>query len=89
MLRTWGFDLATGDVLSIDNVERGALHDPRPARHVAELGLARRNRRKVFFWTNAWNIPPTTRSATTTVHVVFTLESGKTGTYDYAITIIP
>ena len=32
VLRTWGFDLANGAVLSLDNVDRGALHRPGPAR---------------------------------------------------------
>ena len=43
--------------------QRGALHGPRPAERETELGLAR-GQHKVLFWTNAWNIPATTRSAT-------------------------
>ncbi len=44
---------------------------------------------KVWFWTNAWNIPATFPLGSTTVHVVYTLESGTVGTYDYDINIIP
>ncbi len=44
---------------------------------------------QVFFWSNAWNIPATFPLGDTTIKVTFTLESGKVGTYDYNITIIP
>ena len=44
---------------------------------------------QVFFWTNAWIIPATFPLGETTVHVVFTLESGKTGAYDHDHQLIP
>ena len=76
-------------MLSNDNVKRSALLDRRPARHVLNWGAHGATGAKVFFWTNAWNIPPTFPLGETTVHVAYTLESGKSGTYDYDINIIP
>jgi hypothetical protein len=34
-------------------------------------------------------VPPTFPLGEATVHVVFTTETGKTGTYDYVINVIP
>jgi hypothetical protein len=44
---------------------------------------------QVFFWTNALIVPQTFPLGESTVHVIFTTESGKTGTYDYIINVIP
>jgi len=44
---------------------------------------------RVWFWSNQWQIAPDFPLGDTTVKVVFNLESGKVGTYDYHITIIP
>jgi hypothetical protein len=44
---------------------------------------------RVWFWTAAWNIPATFPLGDSTLRITYTLESGKTGTYDYVITIVP
>ena len=64
VLRTWGFDLKTKTVFSLDTL-------------------------KVFFWTNAWNIPTAYPLGDVTVKVTYTLTTGKAATLDYPITIIP
>ena len=88
MLRAWGSELATGDVLSTENVER-PRHGPRRRPVALNWGAHGDGRTAVWFWSNAWNIPTTSRSATTTILVTFTLDSGKAGAFDYVITIIP
>jgi hypothetical protein len=89
VLRAWGTDLATGDVLSTDNVKEAHFSIPGQADVALNWGLHGATGAKVYFWTNFWNIPSDYPLGETTVHVVFTLESGKTGTYDHVITIIP
>ena len=85
VVRAWGVDLATSDVLSNDNVDTAHFSIP-GARHGTRLrgatGL-------LYFWANAWVIPPTYPLGTTTIHVVFNLLSGKSTTYDYSINVIP
>ncbi len=44
---------------------------------------------KVFFWTNAWNIPATYPLGDAVVKITFTLTTGKVAALDYPITIIP
>ncbi len=85
VLRTWGSDMATGDILSTDNVKDAHFSIPGQPDVVLNWGA----HGSVFFWSNAWNIPTAFPLGDTTVKVVFNLENGKTGTYDYNITIIP
>jgi hypothetical protein len=87
VLRTWGYDLATGAVLSIDNVTDA--HYTVPGQPNVLLNWGSHGAAKVFFWTNFWNIPATFPLGDTVVHLSFTLTSGKTATLDYPITIIP
>ena len=87
--RVWGTDLATTDVLSNDNVKEA---------HVSIAGLkdlpmtwgphgAVGN--QAFFWNAPFILPADYPFGETTIHVVFTLENGKVGTYDYVINVIP
>jgi hypothetical protein len=89
VLRAWGMELKTGDVLSTDNVKEAHFSIAGQPDTVLNWGAHGATGAKVFFWTNAWNIPATFPLGSTTVHVVYTLESGIVGTYDYDINIIP
>jgi len=87
VLRMWGFDLTSGDVLSLDNVTDAHFAiagQPNVALNWGSHGTA-----KVFFWTNAWQIPATYPLGDTIVHVTFNLTTGKVATLDYPIVIIP
>jgi hypothetical protein len=87
VLRTWGFDLANGAVLSIDNVTEA--HFTVPGQPNVTLNWGSHGGAKVFFWTNAWNIPASYPLGNTTVQISYTLTTGKVATLDYPITIIP
>ncbi len=87
VLRTWGFDMSTGDVLSIDNVSEA--HFTVPGQPNVTLNWGSHGTEKVFFWTNAWPIPTTYPLGDLTVRITYTLTDGKAATLDYPITIIP
>ena len=87
VLRTWGFDFATGAVLSLDNVSEA--HFTVPGVPKVTLNWGSHGTAKVFFWTNAWQIPADYALGSTTVQIVFTLTSGKTAVLDYPIVITP
>jgi hypothetical protein len=89
VLRVWGMDLKTGDVLSTDNVKEAHYSIAGQPNITLNWGAHGATGAKVWFWTNAWNIPAAFPLGSTTVHVTFTLESGTVGTYDYDINIIP
>ena len=78
MLRAWGYDLTSREVLSIDNVSEA--HYSVAGQPNVTLNWGSHGTLKVFFWTNFWNIPATYPLGNTTVHVVYTLTSGKTAT---------
>ena len=84
VLRTWGFEIATGNVLSTENVDDGHFTVPGVARPILNWGAHGANANRVWFWTNAWNIPTTFPLGDTTMRVTFTLDSGKVGAFDYA-----
>ena len=87
VLRTWGFDLTDRSVLSIDNVTDA--HFTVAGVPDIKLNWGSHGAQKVFFWTNAWQIPKDYALGDTTVRITFTLTSGKVATHDYPITIIP
>ena len=87
VLRTWGFDLSSGEVLSLDNVTEA--HFTVPGQPNVTLNWGSHGAMKVFFWTNAWNIPKDYPLGDVTVKVGFTLTTGKVATLDYPITVIP
>ena len=87
VLRTWGFDMADGALLSIDNVNEA--HFTVPGVPNIALNWGSHGPQRVFFWTNAWQIPATYALGDVTVRISFTLASGKTATLDYPITITP
>ena len=89
VVRTWGTDLATTDVLSSDNVNTAHFSIAGVPDVTLNWGAHGTVGSQVFFWSNAWVIPATYPLGATTIHVVFNLESGKTATYDYTINVIP
>jgi hypothetical protein len=89
VLRTWGFDLSTGSVLSIDNVSNAHFSVPGQADILLNWGSHGATGNKVWFWTNFWNIPKDYPLGDTNVRVSLTTTDGKTGTLLYPITIIP
>lgn len=87
VLRVWGFDLTAGAVLSIDNVTEA--HFALAGVPNVTMNWGAHGPAKVFFWTNAWQIPADYALGETIVHITFTLTSGKTATLDYPIVITP
>lgn len=89
VIRAWGSDLSTNDVLSNDNIKEAHTSIAGQPDLALNWGAHGATNAKVFYWTNAWIVPPTYPLGETTVHVVFTTETGKTTTYDYTLNIIP
>ena len=89
VLRTWGSELATGNVLSTENIDEATFTVPGVAPITLNWGAHGPASNRTWFWTNAWNIPTTFPLGDTTIRVTFKLDSGKVGAYDYVITIIP
>lgn len=89
VLRSWGTDLKTTDVLSSENVSDAHFSIAGQPDVKLNWGAHGTAPARVWFWTNAWNIPKDFPLGETSVHVTFTTEAGKTGTYDHVINIIP
>ena len=89
VIRSWGTDLATTDVLSSDNVNTAHVSIAGVPDVTLNWGAHGTVGSQVFFWSAPWVIPATYPLGETTLHVVLNLESGKTATYDYTINVIP
>lgn len=89
VVRAWGHELATGDVLSADNVKEAHFAIAGQPNLTLNWGAHGNTGAKVWFWSNAWIVPADYPLGQTTVHLVYTLESGKTVTYDHVLNIIP
>jgi hypothetical protein len=89
VVRAWGTDLNTGDVLSTDNVNAAHFSIAGQPDTTLNWGAHGTVGSQVLFWANALIVPQTFPLGESTIHVVFTTESGKTGTYDYVINVIP
>lgn len=85
VVRVWGTDLSTTDVLSNDNVSTAHFS----IAGVPDVPLNYGAHGAIYFWANAWVIPATYPLGATTIHVVFNLENGKSASYDYSINVIP
>jgi hypothetical protein len=85
VLRVWGTDLLTTNVLSNDNV--ASAHFSIAGQPDVTLNYGAHG--AIYFWANAWVIPASYPLGATTIHVVFNLESGKSTSYDYVINVIP
>jgi hypothetical protein len=89
VVRSWGTDLATTDVLSSDNVSSAHVSIAGVPDVTLNWGAHGTAGSQVFFWSAPWVIPATYPLGETTLHLVFKLEGGKTATYDYTINVIP
>ena len=87
VLRTWGFDLKSGALFSLDNVTDA--HFTVPGQPNVTLNWGTHGTARVFFWTNFWNIPTTFPLGDISVKISYSLTTGKVATLDYPITIIP
>jgi len=89
VVRTWGSELATNDLLTSDNVKEAHFSIAGQPDVVLNWGAHGAAGNQVFFWSNAWIVPATFPLGETPIHIVFTAESGKTGSYDQIINVIP
>jgi hypothetical protein len=90
VVRTWGFDLSKGEVLSTDNVDTASYTIPGLATPgTLSWGAHGNTGAKVWFWSSPWIVPAAFPLGDVTIHITFKTDSGKTGTYDHVITIIP
>ena len=89
VLRAWGSEMATGSVLSTENIDTATFTVPGVAPVTLNWGAHGPTTGRIWFWSNAWNIPTTFPLGDATIRVTFTLDSGKVGAFDYVITIIP
>jgi hypothetical protein len=90
VVRTWGADLSAGSgLLTSETVSSAKFQVSGQPDVTLNWGTHGTAGAQVFFWANAWIIPQSFPLGETTVHVVFTLENGKTGTYDHVINVIP
>ncbi len=89
VVRVWGFDLSTGTTLSTDNVDTATYAIPGQPTAPVNYGAHGSVENKVFFWSAPWIVPAAFPLGDVTIHVEFKTDAGKTGTFDYPITIIP
>jgi hypothetical protein len=89
VIRVWGFDLSTGATLSTDNVDTATYTIAGQAAAPVNYGAHGAAGAQVYFWSAPWIVPPTFPLGDVTIHVAFKTIAGKTGTFDYPITIIP
>jgi hypothetical protein len=89
VLRAWGSEVATGAVLTNENVTNAHFTVPGVPDTLLNWGSHGATGNKVWFWTNFWNIPKDYPLGDTVVRVSFTTTSGKSGIFNYLITINP
>jgi hypothetical protein len=89
VIRAWGYELATGEVLSIDNVSEAHFSVPGMSNVPLNWGSHGATGSKVWFWTNAFILPASYPLGDSIITVSFTTVSGKTATFPYQITVIP
>lgn len=90
VFRVWGFDLKTGDQLSTDNVDTASVTIPGVATPITlNYGAHGTAPNKVFFWSTPWIVPTTFPLGDFTATITFKTLDGKTGTFDYSLTIVP
>jgi hypothetical protein len=90
VFRIWGFDLTTGDTLSTDNVDTATATIPGVATPLTlNYGAHGATGSKVFFWSAPWIVPADYPLGDAAVHIAFKTDAGKTGTFDYQLTIVP
>ncbi|MBV8256566.1 MAG: hypothetical protein JOZ56_06325 [Actinobacteria bacterium] len=86
VFRSWGMNLNDGTLLTTDNVKTAVVQIPGVT---PDLTLNYGAHGAVQFWSTPWNLPTDFPLGTTVAHVVYTTIDGKTGSFDYALNIIP
>jgi hypothetical protein len=89
VLRAWAMDLKSGNLLSDENVKEAHFSIAGQPDTTLNWGAHGATGLKVWFWTNAWNIPKDFPLGTTAVKVTYTLLDGRSATYEHDINIIP
>ena len=89
VVRSWGSDLTTNELLTSDNVSDAHFSISGQPDVVLNWGAHGAVGSQVFFWSNFWIVPASFPLGETTIHVSFKTESGRTGSYDQVINIIP
>jgi hypothetical protein len=90
VFRVWGFDLKSGETLSTENIDTATVTLPGVATPLTlNYGSHGPTGGKVWFWSAPWIVTPSFPLGDFTATVTFKTDSGKTGTFDYAITIVP
>jgi len=88
VVRAWGADLSTGDILSTENVSAATASVTGQPDVTLNWG-AHGGAAKVYYWTGAWAVPTDYPLGQLNIHVVYKTDSGKTGVQDYPVVIIP
>jgi hypothetical protein len=88
VIRVWGFDLKSGDTLSNDNVDTATATVPGLSAPLT-LGYSGHGTPKIYFCSSPFIVPATFPLGDVTIHVAFKTTDGKSGTFDYPITIVP
>ena len=89
VVRVWGFDLGSGKVLTIDNVENGYFSAPGVSKITLNWGAHGAAGGTVWFWTAAWTIPSSYPLGDVNLTIQFKTINGKVGKLLYPITVIP
>jgi hypothetical protein len=90
VVRTWGVDMATSEVLSSANVDTATATLPGLAAPLTlNWGAHGATSNRVWFWSAPWAIPADYPLGEATLHVAYKTDEGKSGAYDHKITIIP
>ena len=77
VVRSQGFDLTSGDVLSSANVDTAIAQIPGGRAVTLNWGSHGGATGKVWYWTGAWSIPTDYPLGDTKVHVVFKTDDGQ------------
>jgi hypothetical protein len=89
VVRAWGYENASGALLTNDNVTNAHFTLNGVPDVTLNWGAHGTAPNRVFFWANAVIIPTTYPLGDASVKITYTTTSGKTGTLDYPVTIIP
>jgi hypothetical protein len=88
VVRVWGAKLASGDILSSENVTSAVAQIQGQSDVTMNWG-AHGGTTKVYYWTGAWNIPTDYPLGQMNIHLVYKTDDNKTGVDDYPVVIIP
>ena len=89
VIRTWGYDLASGEILTIDNVMESHTSVAGVPNVKLDWGAHGPAAARVWFWSNFWIISADYPLGDAVIHVRFNLVDGKVGAIDVPITIVP